>query len=302
MANANNTDNLFDRVFHFQPRELPVQIAIAQFSVVTVISLFMTIKYGGGKVMYIVPAMGAMEVLGYILRLTFIGNALLTSYIVSTLFILLPPIALALVNYTVVGRLLHQAGKPVKVFCWQVTEKRITRIFLGSDFACFFLQAAGGGQMASKDPKAQDIGRATILGGLAIQVIFFTAFVYTLLAISVFPAHGLNKVSSLRGVFWGLWMTTICIYIRNVYRLAEFSTTAVMSVEWAFYVFESGAILFAFVGYCIFHFGMLLNRKREPTDDKPVWIMEFEAINAVASGEKLSSGREGSSGGMLGHV
>ena len=281
MATSNSTSLFFSRTFHYQPSELPILLVLGPFVLVTIVSLASTCRYGG-RFMYIVPATAAFETFGYGLRLATVRNASLNAYIVSTLFILTTPIALALVNYIVVSKLLLVVGKPVTIFrpSWKLRPERIAKIFFRTDMSCFFLQCSGGGLLASGNEGMVQIGNVITLIGLVLQFVLCSVFIYVLHKVSTSETFLLNKVRSLDQVFIGLRLTVAMLLVRNIYRVAEYasgSTGPVVTTEWTFYVFETFPILTAFSWYCMFHFGMLL----ESNNPNPYWQLEYQQVQSL---------------------
>ena len=72
----------------------------------------------------------------------------LTTVILTVLLLLVPPIALAVVNYELLGKLMKAAG--AKVGC--LRSYSISRTFLALDVLCFFVQCASAQLMLSNDP------------------------------------------------------------------------------------------------------------------------------------------------------
>jgi len=272
---ASNVSEIFlQRVFHYDPSIAFAVAAIAAFAAVTIAALVLTCKYGG-KFMYIVFGTGCAEVLGYTMRVTAAQDASLGPYIGSSFFLLVSPIALALVNYLVIARLLHQVDKPVWMFR-TLQPQQIARFFVTSDFVCFFLQASGGGLLAVTNPSVNNIGIAIVLVGLAVQLIFFTGFTWITYRVATQDEYLLKFVPAVRPVFVGLAITIFFLYVRNVYRVVEFASgnsSYVDDNEWTFGVFETLPIFLAFVTYLTFHFGRLL----DCNEAQPRWIEQLEA-------------------------
>jgi len=131
-----------------------------------------------------------------------------------------------------------------------------------------------------------DIGNGLVLFGLILQLILFFVFIWIIYQISTNPLFLLKDVPSLRRVFIGLKVTVGFLLVRNLYRIIEHgsgSSGPVRIREWTFYVFEAGPIIYAFVGYCVFHFGMLLQSKSET----PQWIEEFKLIQSQSKEASL---------------
>ena len=126
------------------------------------------------------------------------------------------------------------------------------------------------------------IGTAITLIGLAIQFVFFIAFIWVLHRICTDETFGLKDLPSLSKVFVGLRASILLLLIRNIYRIIEFATGPggpVYAAEWSFYVFETVPILLACVVYCVFHFDRLLETKSA----EPLWITEFDVSKSSAA-------------------
>jgi hypothetical protein len=266
----------YARVFHYRPSLEAAIVCTVAFAVMTFMSLVLTCKYGG-RFMYIVPATGLMEMIGFMVRIVLITakEKTLMQYIMSALFILISPIALGLVNFIVVSKLLTVTGKPVRMLGrWIVQPHRIARTFFLVDLASFFLQGGGVGLQFTALP---DLGLAIVIIGLVMQLIFVFAFIWILHQISTDPSFGLSQVHSLKKVFLGLRLTVAMLLIRTLYRVIEYVTGfagPIATREWTFYNFDTWPILLALLAYCVFHFGKLL----ECNGVRPAWIVEYEEL------------------------
>ncbi|KAF2996893.1 hypothetical protein E8E13_005391 [Curvularia kusanoi] len=58
-----------------------------------------------------------------------------------------------------------------------VRQKWLTKIFVAGDVLSFMMQGSGGGIMAMGTLKSMELGEKVIIGGLFVQLIFFTLFV-----------------------------------------------------------------------------------------------------------------------------
>lgn len=283
MSNGNDFDyyaiSWYTYTFHYVPSESLAIVAIIAFSLATVLVTFGTIKYGG-RFMWIIVSMGIAEVIGYGLRIFASNKQDLTAFIVSTLCLLMAPIALALINYVVVARLVKEADMDVRIpkLGWKLTPNRISKFFFIGDLLCFILQAAGGGLLAVGVEQLTDIGTVIVLFGLAIQLFFFTSFVWVIFAITR-KNSPLMKIDSLKLVFHGLAFTISMLYIRNIFRVIEFATgmeSYVNKNEWTFYMFETFPIFLAFLAYAYWHFGRLLECKAL----SPLWVQQLQDLKA----------------------
>lgn len=188
---------------------------------------------------------GTVEAIGYGARAysaTQTPDWELMPYIMQSIFILLGPALFAASIYMVLGRLIvfleAQHHSPVRV-------KWLTKLFLLGDVLSFFGQGGGtwngvvvivvpntslgGGLLASaSDKSTQDLGNVIIIGGLAIQVIFFSGFmvVTTMFHARIASRPTLKSKSSQapwRGLIWVLYLASLLILVRSVFRMVEYA-------------------------------------------------------------------------------
>lgn len=222
----------FYYTFHYRPNVQIAWLHCYLFVGITVIAAAQTLRFRGLRYMWILPFTGVLELLGYWLK----ADAAITKdtfgrFVPSVLFLLMSPIFLALINYTVIGRLLRASGQ--RIGC--LSPRWVTRMFLLSDVLTFFVQGGGGGMLAIQSDAAQAAGQAIVLVGLAIQIAFFTAFVCTIHAVGTQPRFGVVQLPSLRPVLHCLYVTIGLLFIRNIYRLVEFASgieSPVVTNEW----------------------------------------------------------------------
>ncbi|KAI9505372.1 hypothetical protein GGI25_004661 [Coemansia spiralis] len=229
---------------------------------ITAIVLFVQLK-GASRWLLILPFTSLSESIGYILRSICIKYASLGLFITMTLFLLLPPNALALFNYKVVGQISRSSFDPDKKF-W-MKPRFVTWFFLGSDIFSFLLQSTGASMM-SQDNDAAKIGKWICTVGLAIQLVFLAMFSAVAFVIFRSPLYKVTKgpkdkderMAKTR-IAWTIFTTTGLLYVRSIYRLVEFIDGyggKVYSAEWAFYVFDFVPIfvmsliyIISFIGY-----------------------------------------------------
>jgi hypothetical protein len=248
--------------FHYRPDIYGNSIQIALFSVATIIIAGLNFMFwrrtgNSAKYMHMVTVTGLMEVVGYGLRIHASQNINLTSFIITTVLLLIAPILLAAVNYVVVGKLLKATGKSILF----IRPSHATCLFLTADILCFLVQSSAAALLTSKDPAVQDQGIGVVLFGLALQTFFFTCFVFIAVYMAFSKKFALMANPGLRGVFVGLFLTMACLYIRNTFRFVEFASgknSDVVKYELVFFLFETLPILASFVVYCSYHFGRLL--------------------------------------------
>eukprot|EP00292_Cryptomonas_paramecium_P008548 CAMPEP_0113699350 /NCGR_PEP_ID=MMETSP0038_2-20120614/23264_1 /TAXON_ID=2898 /ORGANISM="Cryptomonas paramecium" /LENGTH=283 /DNA_ID=CAMNT_0000622709 /DNA_START=43 /DNA_END=891 /DNA_ORIENTATION=+ /assembly_acc=CAM_ASM_000170 len=245
----------FQAAFHYMPS---TDIAVADtvlFACVTLgILASILLAKNRPRYIWILFVCACLETVGYGARVECTQSGALGTFIIQAVVILVVPIAIALVNYIVVGLLLEAAGR--QVYC--LTPKRVARLFFASDVGAFFLQATGASMMANE--ASADFGQNLALIGVVVQLGFFTAFVGLIVQVAVGSDFRLFHVPDLKPVFYSLFTTSSLLYLRNIYRTIEFLDRHgyVASNEWVFVVFETVAVILCFVAYSFWNFGRLL--------------------------------------------
>jgi hypothetical protein len=276
---GNETNSTFLlNTFHYEPSLAASIIATSAFGLALVLCFALTIYWTRWKSLYmhIVTFTAGLECLGYVTRIIAQTQMDLAAFIISTVLILACPIALACVNYYVMSIILKEVGR--SIYC--LKAQYVYRLFLCSDILTFLLQIVGGGLLAatanSDDPDTANIlnnaGKALTLVSLSIQLVFFSCFTWITIRAAFGRKWKLFSLPSLRFVFIGLWLTLLFLFIRNIFRLAEYAsgeTGYLQTNEWPFYIFEFLPLFLCIVTYIIFHFGRLL-----PEDG--IWKQEIK--------------------------
>ncbi|KAJ9482993.1 hypothetical protein VN97_g10427 [Penicillium thymicola] len=189
-------------------------------------------------------------------------------YEIQTVLILLAPILFAASVYMFLGRAIRKSGYPELSF---IRISWVTPLFVTGDIFCFFVQAVGVVILLRADSQSKfDLAKAVILAGLGLQVCFFGIFglVAVLFHIRFSSRHGGNVVR--QGVdvnvnirLWNLYLCSLLITVRNVYRLVEYATgtDAYLSLhEWPAYVLDIGLMFIIMVASSFWYFP----KKRAP--------------------------------------
>ena len=243
---------------------------------------------------YLPVITGIGEAVGYIFRVRAVESQELGPMIITTLFLLIPPILLAVVDYEVVAKLLKATGKTIG---W-INHRNLSRTFVLLDVLCFCIQASSAPLMLSKDPSKQDQGSRIILGGLCFQFLVFVSFVGVAWKVMRLPqlAHADKLPAVKRCLNICIW-TILIMLLRNAYRLYEYSlqfaerdrrkTEVILRHEWELYVFEFAPIWAVHVVFLVYNFGWML------PDDKTL----AELITGEAStGGNNTSAKDGVAG------
>ncbi|KAJ1936857.1 hypothetical protein FBU59_004924, partial [Linderina macrospora] len=199
--------------------------------------------------------------IGYIFRTVNVYKTNMLLYVLMTLFLLLPPNAMALLNYKTQAEIIRQSNVSTRRF-W-LKPKFVTWFFFSSDVFSIMMQGAGGGMMTSY--KMRNSGKMIALIGLIVQLFFFACFFFISIHVMRNPKYMVNQgrkdaspEAAKKKVMWVLVSTTIILYLRSIYRVAEFAdgyAGKIYSCEWAFYVFDTILIFFAFLVYAYWFIG-----------------------------------------------
>ncbi len=190
--------------------------------------------------------MSSVETAGYICRFlahNHMDNLVL--FIVQTLTILVAPALFAASVYMVLGRLiLLVKGESYSV----IKPSQLTKIFVGGDILCFFVQIIGSGTLSTRF----NLGKAIILVGLIAQIVFFGLFV---LVAAIFhrrlsrnPTPTAQRVDedhprlNWKDITRVIFVASAMIFVRSLFRLIEFtgdSNSPMMKTEAYLYVCDS---------------------------------------------------------------
>ncbi|KAI8086796.1 RTA1 like protein-domain-containing protein [Halteromyces radiatus] len=260
--------------FHYQPVNIAPQVFIALFCFIALAFIYRIHHNKSGKWLYIIPGTALAEAIGYGFRTACMYDTTLLKYVMMNLFLLLPPNALALINYKALGKVIEiQMEQKTKASSnigltdnnnntsepFWLRPKIVTWFFFSSDVFSFLVQGNGGGLLAIDG--MQNIGMIIALFGLAIQLVFFGCF--TMIAIYVhrqprFDYQLVNKNHAKKKVMLCLFITIALLYIRSIYRVAEFAMGydgPIATAEWAFYTFDTTVITMCFITYFILFIG-----------------------------------------------
>ncbi|KAJ2019254.1 hypothetical protein GGI03_000087 [Coemansia sp. RSA 2337] len=253
--------------FSYTPMNIAPEAAAAIFIGFAVALALQTVKSRGPRWLLILSVTAFCEAVGYAFRTVCIYWTTLGTFTTMSLFLLLPPNALALTNYKTLGEVVksaHQSPRngfstpraepPKSIF---LRPRFITWFFFTSDVFSFLLQGAGVGISTQEDKRT--LAKQTILTGLAVQLFFFAAFLciaaYVYFDQRFTVARGPKDVDSReakRRLFRVIISTTLLLYLRSVYRVAEFVGgygSKVYGTEWLFYLFDTVMVMVSFALY-----------------------------------------------------
>lgn len=271
--------------FFFKIPSLP--LAYTSMVVYLLFAIFLTARVYRSKssrFLYILGFTALMEAIGYAVRIACANYTDFKRFITSTLFLLLAPNALALVNYKAVGEIIRLSN--VKSEKYYLRPKFVTWFFFASDIFVFLLQGAGSGMQSNYANLKK--GQAITLTGLALQLVFLACFAAITIYVQNSPRyhyHVEGCKNPKKKLFFCLYVTIGLIYIRSIYRVVEYAygyTGPVVRAEWALYTFDTLAIAICFLVYCVFFIGNYLPKH----DANPSQIHDFESNLSVNHAEK----------------
>ncbi|KAG8899807.1 hypothetical protein FRB99_006438, partial [Tulasnella sp. 403] len=174
-------------------------VALSLYSLTTLALLLNTYMYGA-KYMLAMPLGGVGYCIGLCLRYGLHKDPRSTSlYIPQYMFIVLSPCAFIAAVYVLLGRLATHlnAGRHLVV-----PARRVTLVFVASDFTTFLIQATGGGMASSRNLEMRNTGSKIFLAGLSIQLASFISFT-SLLLLWAFRVYKYDKTIWQRDVILG---------------------------------------------------------------------------------------------------
>ncbi|KAJ2796383.1 hypothetical protein H4R20_005548 [Coemansia guatemalensis] len=251
------------RYFTYIPKDVYPEVAMSLFFIAAVILVWQIVHYRAQRWLYILPGTALAEAIGYAVRIVCIHQMSFAAYVVMTLFLLVPVNALALANYKAVAVVIRERQGPKERFFF-LRPRFVTWFYFSSDIFSIAMQGAGGGMMTGDDD-TRDVGKVIVLIGLIVQLFFFSCFLATCVYVWRNPEYNVhvskcdrNQRFAKMRVLGAVSATTVLIYLRSIYRIAEFADGyggKIYSAEWAFYVFDAILIFLAFVVYIVVFIG-----------------------------------------------
>jgi len=266
-------------LYGYVPTEWVCAVFVALFSITTIGHVAEALYF---RLWWLLPTVclaGLGEIIGWIGRLwSSHSPGDLNPYLIQICCTIIAPTPLVAANFVILGRLIGHIGPQYS----RLSPGWYTAVFCSADIVALVVQAIGGASASEavendKDPAK---GGNIMLGGIVVQLVAIT--IYVALATEFFvrfyirrPVRQLNiaaegadagdeKPSLDRNVqlmIFGLSFSTICIFIRSVYRTIELSdgwSGRIIHTQRYFNVLDGAMILLAMYTLNIFHPGTLL--------------------------------------------
>ncbi|KAJ1645952.1 hypothetical protein J3B02_000844 [Coemansia erecta] len=283
------------RYFTYMPADVYPEVSLGVYFVVGSVLLYQTIRSKAQGWVYILAGTAFAESLGYIFRTVCVYDTTFAMYVLMTLFLLLPPNALALVNYKTIAKIIEDSvqAKPNKFW---LRPKFVNWFYFSSDVFSIAMQGAGGGMMTTM--KGRNAGKRIVLVGLTVQLFFFACYLFTTFYVWRKPEYAVSQgprdkspAAAKRKVMLAIVLTTLIIYLRSIYRIAEFADGyggKIYSAEWAFYVFDTILIFIAFLVYIVLFIGPNFSKQKRMADGlehEPKVESESTAVHSSSSSQ-----------------
>lgn len=204
------------------------------------IRYYMVKKLTGGYIPLLVGCV--VEAVGYIFRCISSKNKeSVAAYSIQSILLLIAPTLYAASIYMLFGRMAHLLfAEKIMI----MPARWNTTIFVLGDIGSLFLQAAGGGLMATDGNRKS--GSNLVTAGLFIQIAFFGLFIinefFFLFKVYKVPSDVPRKSKTWKLLNINLLVNSFLILVRSVVRAIEFIqgfNGFIISHEWFLYVFDA---------------------------------------------------------------
>ncbi|KAJ5778801.1 sphingoid long-chain base transporter RSB1 [Penicillium odoratum] len=278
MANSTGSDScnldtcpITEAYVYYVPSLAGNAFYLALFAIFLVIQLGLGIRYKTWGFLAGLFGGLVLEIIGYLGRVQLHNNPFVfSSYLEYLICLTIGPAFFSASIYICLGRIVVVYGEQISL----LRPRTYTMVFVSCDLVSLILQAAGGAITSIADADQQDlaqIGVHIMIAGLASQVASLVFFMVLCLqyAWSVHKnSDSLNKAANmieLRNSFrWkafltGLFLATITIFIRSVFRVAELNGgfhSSLANNEILFMILEGAMIVIAILCLTVLHPGV----------------------------------------------
>ncbi|KAF8317964.1 RTA1-domain-containing protein [Clavulina sp. PMI_390] len=233
---------------------------------------------------YLLPTIvlgGCGEVIGWVARLWSaknIGNP--TPFLMQVRTTIISPTFLAGANFIILGTIIKRIGPQYS----RLAPNKYGIIFVTIDILALWVQAAGGGMASSATQKVDgdpSKGGHVMLIGIVIQLV--EIFIYAVLAAEFFYNYSTNRVvrryspaarrrnnsasssimdDNLKWMSYGLFFSTVLLFIRAIYRTIELSNGwhgRIIHTQIYFNILDGAMVALSMYTINLIHPGILLS-------------------------------------------
>ncbi|EPS93213.1 hypothetical protein FOMPIDRAFT_1044241 [Fomitopsis schrenkii] len=270
-----SSDDFNQNPYGYMPTEWICILFLVLFSLSTAIHFVEMIHT---RLWWLLPTVlmaGTLEILGWVGRLWSSLNVdAANPYLMQIVTTIIAPTPLVAANFVILGEFIRRLGP-----CYsRLSPVWYTAVFVSCDIVSLVVQAVGGALAATAVNQYEDptTGGNIMLAGIAFQMASITAyillasefvlrFLYDKPIRNVIHPSGRHHFSrQVKLMLAGLTFSSLCIYIRSVYRtveLAEGWTGYIITTQRYFNWLDGGMITLAMFSLNFFHPGYLLGRR-----------------------------------------
>lgn len=267
------------KAYEYTPTEAGAVITCVLFALATITCITQFIiaisraKYSSrNKVLTVTPFIlgGLFETVGYLGRILSLNDpTLLNPYIMQSLLLLVAPLLFAASIYMTLGHIIHELDADHYSI---IPLKWLTKIFVVGDILAFFVQAGGGGVIATSTSANSALspllGSKIIIGGMFLQILSFGFFIMVMsifqiriyrnpTCISQMTRRVPNFLRNWQVIIITLFFCSIMIFIRSVVRAIgyidyiEGIDSSINSHEIFMYGFDGLLMFLQMIAFCL---------------------------------------------------
>ncbi|TFY57327.1 hypothetical protein EVJ58_g7087 [Rhodofomes roseus] len=266
-----SSDDFNQNPYGYVPTEWICILFLVLFSLSTALHSVETLHT---RLWWLIPTActaGALEILGWVGRLWSSLNVDAENpYLMQIVTTIIAPTPLVAANFVILGELIRRLGPSYS----RLSPVWYTAVFVCCDIVSLVVQAVGGGMAATAVNQYESpvTGGHIMLAGIAFQMVymllaseFALRFLYDKPVRDVVHAsgrHHFNRNAQL--MLLGLTFSSLCIFIRSVYRTIELAggwDGYIISTQRYFNWLDGGMITLAMFCLNLFHPGYLLGKR-----------------------------------------
>jgi len=271
LPRADDNIDVLDSQYNYIPTEYVCAIFVALYGLSTLIHLGQSFRY---RMRWLLPTAvlaGVAEVLGWSARLWSSKNPpLSTPFTIQISCTIIAPTPLVAANFVILGMIIDRLGDHYS----RLSTKWYIITFCSFDVVSLVVQAVGGGIASTANThKGAVLGGHIMLGGIVFQL--FSLIVYVICATEFFlrffsdtPIRESSKRQSrepvdkrMKIMICGLIFSTVCLFIRAVYRTIELAdgwNGRIISTQVYFNVLDGAMVTLAIYTLNFAHPGVFL--------------------------------------------
>jgi hypothetical protein len=312
---APSNSELVDCVFGYSPSVPAAGLFIALFSLLLLVHLALTIRSRSLYSLWLVVCC-ASEIAGFAVRVAVIDSFTVSSFIGMTTLLIISPSLLALINYSLIGRITKMGSgiephtTPISSLSFPLSRLSlgvflhpflpnhrlnpdfVSRLFSLLAVLSVILQAVGISDLTSTSASSSTVtfGQHLLIGGLAVQLFTYCSFLIVCGYVHLSPHYSFSTSwPAMTKLSWLMGMTMTVLLMRGVYRLIQYATGVQSSIsqhEEAFYTCDALLVLIVVVVFAALDVGrttQIVEQEFEAKQKKPQSTQSSQPIEIVQS-------------------